>query len=303
MRPRHYELRWGLVAMVALVLALSFAAHFQTRRAMQLTEALSRVDLVTAMRTELLTAAEAEGRAVMATDPGEIQRDSSEAHAALATLEAQHAKLAASAAREPALLSQFDHAFADYERLDATVADLAARRTDTKAYALAFGPLREALTAADVAVSAIVDDAVSSPPARGEKIIAAATTARASLLRMGLLVGPHIAEQSEDAMDLLEKQMAEQQAAARHALDALRPLVPPTSQAQLGRLEVAYTRIIALQGEIITLSRDHTNARAVAMTLHQKRSATLACLDALDALARAARTDASALKKPSTATR
>ena len=99
-----------------------------------------------------------------------------------------------------------------------------------------------------------------------------------------VLQAPHIADADEAVMTRMEHEMATSEMAARRALDALRPLAPAASRAQLDNATAALTRFVELNAQIIALSRRNTNVRSLALSLDQKRKITVSCEESLHAL-------------------
>jgi hypothetical protein len=99
-----------------------------------------------------------------------------------------------------------------------------------------------------------------------------------------VLQAPHIADADEAVMTRMEKQMATSEMAVRNALETLTPLVPPASRPRLAAASASLDRFMDLNAQIIALSRRNTNVRSLALSLDQKRTATVSCEDSLRAL-------------------
>ena len=85
-------------------------------------------------------------------------------------------------------------------------------------------------------------------------------------------------------MTRMEKEMATSEAAARNALEQLRPLIDPASRTQFAAARAALDRFMDLNAQIIALSRRNTNVRSLALSLDQKRAIVAKCEDTLRAL-------------------
>jgi hypothetical protein len=85
-------------------------------------------------------------------------------------------------------------------------------------------------------------------------------------------------------MTRIEKEMATSESAARKAIDALRPLLPPSAQGHLRTATAALDRFADLNTQIIVLSRKNTNVRSLALSLDEKRKITTSCEASLQAL-------------------
>ena len=127
----------------------------------------------------------------------------------------------------------------------------------------------------------------SRPSGRGEdtwRVKALVATAVATVREMQVLQAPHIAEADDAVMTRMEKRMATSEAAARTALETLRPLVQPASRPQLAAATAALDRFMDLNAQIMALSRRNTNVRSLALSLNQKGKLTAACEESLRAL-------------------
>jgi hypothetical protein len=182
---------------------------------------------------------------------------------------------------ESQLLQQFATRFDEYRSLDRKILDLAVENTNLKAQRLSFGPAQEA---ADTLRDSL--EAATRGVSAGEKWHAEALVAQAveTVREIQLLQAPHIADADEAVMTRMEKRMASSETAARKAVDALAPLVPPASRPKLAAATDALDRFVALNAEIIGLSRRNTNVRSLALSLDQKRTLTAACEESLRAL-------------------
>src|SRR4029078_8685734 len=95
---------------------------------------------------------------------------------------------------------------------------------------------------------------------------------------------PHIAEADDDAMTRMETQMTAAEAAARRALRMRGGVLPPESRAQLTAATAALDRFMAVNAEIVMLSRRNSHVRSLALSLGQKRMLTASCDETLGAL-------------------
>jgi hypothetical protein len=182
---------------------------------------------------------------------------------------------------ETRLLNEFVSRFAEYRALDRKILDLAVENTNLKAQRLAFGPAQEAADGFRDALKAVVPAAPARDQWHVEALVEKAVT---TVREIQVLEAPHIADADEAVMSRMEKQMATSEAAARTALDALRPLVDPASQPRLVAATAALNRFVDLNKQIIDLSRRNTNVRSLALSLDQKRTITPKCEESLRAL-------------------
>jgi hypothetical protein len=181
---------------------------------------------------------------------------------------------------ETRLLNEFANRFAEYRTLDQRILDLAVENTNLKAQRLAFGPAQEAADAFRDALNAAI-----APAGRDAwHVEALAATAVKTVREIQVLQAPHIANADEAVMTRMEKEMATSETAARKAIDALRPLLPPSAQGHLRTATAALDRFMDFNTQIITLSRRNTNVRSLALSLDEKQKLTTSCEQSLQAL-------------------
>jgi len=182
--------------------------------------------------------------------------------------------------QENKLLTEFDHNFAEYRKLDENVLGLAVENTNLKAQSLAFGSGQDAADMFRDALAALKP----ANPADGARVDALVANAILTVREIQVLQAPHIANADEAVMTRMEQKMSTSERAARSAIDALRPLVSAGSRPKLDAAAAALKRFLELNAQIIALSRRNTNVRSLMLSLDEKRKATVACSDSLRAL-------------------
>ena len=281
----------GAMIMLAIMLVALYL-HEEQNPAAQLAFKAKRVQLVEQMRLALAWASEAEKSAVMATTDQDSQSFADQARAQVAAVERGRKELeellqTGGTKTEQDLLAQFSQAFAEFQRIDQDLLDLAVQNTNLKAFSLAFGPAAEALTEMDAALSPVVAQYVSSTSPDARQVMALADDARIRALRIQTLLAPHIAEESDQKMDELEARMATEDLEVRKDLEGLASLLKPGGSPDIETATSRYARFGGIKTQIIKLSRANTNVRSLALSLNQKRKVMLMCQDALAALEQA----------------
>jgi len=181
-------------------------------------------------------------------------------------------------------LESFATCLAEYTRLDDEILPLAVENTNLKAQRLSFGPARAAADELLASLDATVGTGAAEEVCRAEAL---AATARTAVLRLLVLQAPHIAESEDVAMTQIEEQMTASATAARRALDELGESLPPTAAPGLAQASAALDRLVAVNDEIVTLSRRNTNVRSLALSLGRKRVVAVECENRLEALEQA----------------
>jgi hypothetical protein len=273
----------GAVMLLGLML-LVLHNHEPPDRAAQLASKAKRVELVERMRLALASASEAEKSAVMAITDADSQTYAEQARAATATVEQDRRELEkllepGGTQNEKDELTRFSQAFAEFQRIDKDLLDLAVKNTNLKASSLAFGPADAALKEMDAALARVV-----TASAADVKIVRLADDARIAALRIQTLLPPHIAEESDQKMDELEAAMTKEDGAVRQSLQALAAMPIFSGNPDLKTATSSYDRFSETKSQILKLSRENTNVRSLAISLNQKRNVMFRCQDALAAL-------------------
>ena len=151
-----------------------------------------------------------------------------------------------------------------------------------KAYGLLFGPAADTLAEMDAALARLVARQADQPDAK--RAVLLALGARIGALRIQTLLAPHIAEESDARMDQLEGSMAREDAQVREDLDGLAALPQLDGDADLAVARSRFLRHGELKARILSLSRENTNVRSLALSLNQERKAMASCLGASSAL-------------------
>ena len=237
------------------------------------------------LHVEFAKAADASNRAVMADTDEASEAFAREARQASEAVRAGSGSLAALLdelrfAEEARLLKDFDTRFVEYHALDARVLELAVENTNLKAQRLSHTSARDAADAFAEALGRVQ----AREAGGGWQAKALAATALARIRNIQALQAPHIAEPDDAAMTDLEKQMASDESAARGALEALAGLIHPTARSALAAATAALDRLMAVNAQIVALSRRNTNVRSLALALNEKRALAATCTQSLQAL-------------------
>jgi len=163
----------------------------------------------------------------------------------------------------------------------AEILPLAVENSNVKAQRLSFGPSRDAANAFRASLEAA---AKMASPADAARVDALAARAIASILEIQVLQAPHIAESEDAAMTRMEEQMATSEVSARRGVGQMKLLLPPQAGPDLNAANAALDRFIAINADIIKLSRRNSNVRSLALTLGRKRALTAQCDDQLRGL-------------------
>lgn len=296
MKPGLRDFLWMIVGAALLLAVVLTAMYFRggQNSAEQPAFKAQRLELVGRMRLSLAAASEAEKSAVMAITDEDSQAFADQARAASALVERRRRELEVllqegGTAGEEDVFSQFSRCFAELQRIDDDLLNLAVRNTNLKAYSLAFGSAAEAVKEMDAALSRIVAASANATSPEAKQVMLLASAAQVGVMRMQALLPPHIAEEGVQRMDALEALMAKEDREVRKALAGLATVLKPGETSELEKAASSYARFGEIRAQILKLSRENTNVQSLAVSLNQKRRAMVVCQDALTALDQAIR--------------
>jgi hypothetical protein len=280
---------WMVPGVAMLLVLLLVVLHFnrEQKPAEQVAFKARRVDLVGRMRLALASASEAEKSAVLATTDQDSQTFADQARAATTEVQEESRELedllkTGGTSGERDLLAQFSQNFAEFQRIDKDLLNLAVKNTNLKAYDLAFGPAADALREMSEALSRLV--AANSASPASSQVMRLADDAQIAALRLQTLLPPHIAEESDRRMDELEASMAKDDEQVRKDLAGLAALPDLGGVSDRASAAASYDRFSTIKAQILALSRENTNVRSLAISLNQKRKVMLLCQETLNAL-------------------
>ena len=271
-------------ALLLLLILLTLHFRKQPDPTVQLAFKAERVDLVGQMQLGLASASEAEKSAVLAITDQDSQAFADQARAATASVEQERRDLEqllnqGGTQGEKALLDEFSQLLTEFQRIDHELLNLAVQNTNLKAYALAFGPAADALNGMSTALSRLA--AANADSQDGKKVTRLALGAEIAALHIQTLLPPHIAETSDTRMDEFEALMAQDDEQVRSDLASLGALSTLSADADLATAASRYTQFREIKSQILTLSRENTNVRSLAISLNQKRKVMFSCQEAL----------------------
>ena len=276
----------GLRCFYSAVVVAIFAMGCGERVSPVLTRLMDARRLAAELQVSFTHAADAANRAVMAdTDEAStafaheaqeqsqlVQRDLDELDGILQGL---------GYSDETELLKSFRESFSKYRELDAEILALAVENTNLKAQRLSFGPAHTAANALRDSLSAGAARVAAKDQWRASALAAKTTLA---VRELELLHAPHNAASEDTVMTQLEGQMAAQETSARSALHELDSIDTPELHTALDAANKALSDFMAVNAQLVTLSRRNSNVRSLALSLGQKRTLAAACEGGLRAL-------------------
>jgi hypothetical protein len=248
---------------------------------------IKKVRLVSEMQVNLNASVEAEKSAVLAdTDDASIvyADQARELSAAVeeARLELEVLIEAEKMGREVDILREFSACWERFLQIDQELLPLSVLNTNLKAYDLSYGSAGKALKQLEQALNVLMSSKVSKD--KTCEIARLSLRTLSAALKIHALQSPHIAESREEKMDEIETSIQTENALINQSLDALSVLLNPADKPLLEAAKSAYMEFWMINTEVVKLSRQNSNVRSLALSLGQKRKATVQCQDVLAAL-------------------
>ncbi|MCE5244755.1 MAG: hypothetical protein ABFD98_15400 [Syntrophobacteraceae bacterium] len=284
-----------LAVLLALAVVLAFVA-FSFREGPDLKNVVGilveKMNLLSAMRVNLLKSEEAEKSAVMA-DTDEASRDFADQSTRASDLvERDRRELELllkqdHTDKEMQLSREFDTCWNEFREIDREILGFAVQNTNFKAAALSFGKGYESVERFARAVKSLIDSSVSS--GRCSLIVKPATDALAAALSVQAMHAPHIVESDSSRMDDIEAEMRREGEIVEKSLGELADMVPEEERATLEEAKTAYAEFASVTAEVLRLSRENTNIKSFALSLGKKRKIAAHCDETLLSLQEAVR--------------
>jgi hypothetical protein len=137
----------------------------------------------------------------------------------------------------------------------------------------------------DSALARLAERRGAPPDARAVNPLTA--RARIAVLRIQVLLPPHIAEESAEKMDRLEATLKAEEGHARDALGRLAAIPSVAADPDLALARARFASFLELEARILGLSRENTDVTSLALSLNQQRRAMAVCVESLNALQQA----------------
>lgn len=292
-RPPNNRNRLRVISVVAFVLlaVLVFIGIKARHERLQLKDALNNAILtnqvLSDLKVELLKSVEAEKSAVLA-DTDEASKDfADQSMKASAAVDEGRTKLhrlvdEGGISEELKLSGEFDHCWAELQKIDRVLLELAVQNTNIKAAKLSETEGSQAMKQFEKAIGEIVE---AGPSDTAEtRTTQLAMEALSSAHEVQVLQLPHILASSDERMDRIEADMRKAADRTNRSLEALQGLANEKSKATLAEAKNAFAEFMRINARIIELSRQNTNIKSMELSLGKKRVATAQCEEVLSAL-------------------
>jgi methyl-accepting chemotaxis protein len=252
---------------------------------------------VARMRRDLAYAVAADKSAVLAVKDEEVRRHADEARAFSARVQKDRDSLAGlidrlGDAKEKSLLDEFTRSWAEFQKLEKQLLDLAAQATNEKATALLNGKLLEKINVIHELLGGLLKqaDKAAADPKDGARLTALYRQARLvgsvarSLDDIHRSLGLHVPSESDAVMAKLEARIAAAEKGVEANLETLSSLVDDRERLACDRAAAAFAEIKDLSAQVVKLSRQNTTVRAHELSSGAFAQAAAACDGALSRL-------------------
>ncbi len=253
-----------------------------------------KLELLSAMRANLMKSEEAEKSAVMA-DTDEASRDfADESRRAGDALDRDLRDLESllhkdHTEKEMELFHEVESCWAGLRKVDGEILGFAVQNTNLKAAALAFGKGQEAVRRFDKALNRLIHSKSSLSNDKCSDVVVLASDALEAGLRMQNLLAPHIVEARDERMDQIEMEMRQAEGIVDDSMLRLADAVAEDDRVSLQDAKAAYDEFRTVTAEVIKLSRLNTNIKSFELSLGRKRKIAARCDEILIGLQEAVR--------------
>ncbi|MDR3631612.1 MAG: MCP four helix bundle domain-containing protein [Desulfocapsaceae bacterium] len=275
---------FGILGVLALMFIIS--KHYKNAISLEDTyiNILEKREVLSQIRINLLKSVEMEKDAVMALTDEESQKFADQSSAASSEVDVNLKQLhilidKAPLQDERKFIGEFDSCWTEFRKLDQTILELAVQNTNLKAASLSVEQGSEAIGRFEHALEEVGKFASGTPDEGGiEKSVCRAITAG---LKIYNLHSPHIAEASDEKMDLIEAQMKAEEGEVSRSLDELSRYNVEGGKEPLVQAITAFTDFMAVTEKVIKLSRQNSNIKSLELSLGRKRKITAQCDEVL----------------------
>jgi len=273
---------WGIGIGAGLLLFAVFSNYYNPPMRLEDTykNIVKKREVLSQMRINLLKSVEMEKNAVMAQTDEESQLFADQSLAASAAVEQDQRQLnslidAAPMQDERNLAIEFNKCWTELRKLDQVILELAVQNTNLKAASLSQEEGAGAMRRFEHALEDVMKPYLGAQnEGRVARLIYHAMT---PALKIYNLHSFHIAEESDEKMDQIEREMKAEENEVLKSLDELNGIVGEKSRQALLRAKTAFTEFMEVTAKVIELSRQNSNVKSLELSLGRKRKVAAQC--------------------------
>lgn len=248
---------------------------------------MEKNEIISQLRVHLMKSVEMEKNAVIAITDEESLEFSKKSRSESAAVDLYLKQLIALVDTgrmqdEKKLVNEFNTCWTELRKIDRVILELAVQNTNLKAASLSLDQGTGAIQRFEKAL----DDVMKSYSAgitnevRALRLLFNSATSGLKIFNMH---SSHIAEASDDKMDLIEKQMKEEEQTVSESLDELDRITSQKARPDVLRAKKAFSEFMEVTAKVITLSRQNSNIKSFELSLGRKRKIVAQCDEILSA--------------------
>ena len=273
----------------AMVLLLAFLYGQKLHTENVFSSRVKKEEILSRMRVNLIKSVEMEKNAVMAITDEESKVFADQSLKASDAVEADLRQLdllakAGNIAEAANLIPEFRKGWDNLREIDKVLLEFAVQNTNLKAASLSYTKGADSVMRFERAINAL-----SEIFAEDVRIIKPASHALISVLKISNLQAPHINAAGNEQMDQIESAMKTEAENVKMSLNALSEFSDERSRALLDEDRAAFAEFLAVNAEIIRLSRQNSNIKSMELSLGRKRKAAAQCEEILSMIQEAVR--------------
>lgn len=288
-KKKRSLLLWGVGITFLLIFLFGIAKYFNPSSPLNdtLLNRMKKVETVSLIRVHLMKSVEMEKNAVIAITDEESLEFSDKSRAESAAVDLYLKQLIALVDKgrmqdEKKLVNEFNTCWAELRKIDRVILELAVQNTNLKAASLSLGQGTLAIQRFEKAL----DDVMKSYPAGAtneSRALRLLFNSATSGLKIFNLHSSHIAEASDDIMDIIEKRMKEEEKTVSESLDELSGIAGEKTRPGVLQAKKAFSEFMEVTAKVITLSRQNSNVKSFELSLGRKRKIVAQCDEILSA--------------------
>jgi len=273
-------------AIIAFAALANYSGNSSSVRSIY-TNLLEKKKVLEHLRSDLFESVEMEKTAVMALNDQDSWKFADQSRAAAARVEANLGTLrtliaARSVPTEKELLEEFAGCWSELSKIDQRILPLAVENTNLKAAQLSREQGGASMQRFEQALESLRLAAAGKE--HQQQIDDESSRALIAGLKLFNLQSPHIAEAEDTGMDALETRMQAEREIVLRSLARLGTFVDTENEVPLARANAAFTDFLAVNDQVVRLSRLNSNIKSLELSMGRKRLLVATCTDALATL-------------------
>ena len=268
---------WPLIAVVSIAIAFaSLSIRTAQDHALESNKP-KNLELVHAMRLNLLAVSEAQNIAMIAKSEKLSGECLEQADAGVQGFQRAYSELKSNppAYIDSMLIARVGDQFDAFYQVHNQLTSMLQRNTNRKAYELATGSGLKLLNEIDAGLHSLTESVLESHSSNQLADVKQMYEIRLSLLRIQNMLIPHISEPSDSEMDNLESRMRTEELVVEKGIQQLS--TREGNKDKLSEVNAQLADFQKLKAQIITLSRENSNVHSETLAVNERRDLFLAC--------------------------